>query len=510
MKKLCNFRPIFLFSLSLIMGGYFFAISKFRDWVGIFTIVLVAVVVLFFVIATIKLKKIQILKFCAICFLIPFLIGGTLTSIEVNNKLRTGTIDGVYTVSGKVSQGGTKDNVYYFVIDDVTLESESKTTKLSGEVFVYSKAINPQKIYTGDRITFIGDYDYTYKQECQKDPLQIYNFVGGAYIDEVVEVKTGKGLKYNVLKWSKNQLNAVMDSNEAEISYAMLFGDKLLMDKDLKDNYKTAGISHILAVSGLHVGFLITLIGLLFSKIIKNKWVYFSLLFSILLGYAYICGWTASVMRAVTMCGIVFLSKSLFSQYDALNSLAIAGIINILIDPLNIFNVGFLLSFGVSFSIFALGSPLGVYFKKYMPSKMASSLSLSISAWLGSIPIIMFYFGNISVYSVFINFLVLPIIGVLFNVLVVTLILSGIWTKFLYLPKLMIEGLNLIVEGIASLKFAFLHATNSYFIMLIGFMTIAIMSQYNFLRHKKLYACVSLVGFIGLTVMYTIFSGGTL
>ena len=508
MKKICNFRPIVLFAMSLILGGYFFAVSKFRDWVGFVSIGLILAVSIFVFIMFCKTKKTKIINIAVACFLIPFLIGGVLTEFQINKKLNTVTADGSYLITGTVVQGGYDNDLYNFVLDDVILNTDKQTFDVEGEVYVRSIVRSSKAINVGDKITFYGTYNYTYKDNCSNNPLNIYSYTGMAYISEVVNVQSGQGIKYSILKWSKSQLNSSMDPNEANISYAMLFGDKMLMDSELKTNYKVAGVSHILAVSGLHIGFLIALLGLLLSKIIKNKWLYTSILFGILLTYAYICGWTPSVMRAVVMFGVVILSKFMFAQYDPLNSLAIAAMVNIIISPLNIFNVGFLLSFSVSFSIFALGMPLKVLLQSKMPQKVASSLSISISAWIGSLPIILFYFGTISTYAVLINFLILPAIGVVFGCLVITLLISGLWAGVLVIPELMINGLNLIVEGIANLKSSYIIAQNNFLIMVIGFVAISLISQYNFIRHKRLYACATSVLFIAITVVYSIIKGG--
>lgn len=509
MKKICNFRPIALFSLSLIIGGYCFALSNFREYIFGITIALIALVVIGGVVGLIITKKIRPIIIALTCFLIPFCLGGTLANCQVKKLLETHDLNGYYIISGKVITGGNHEYGYKCYLDDVTLTEvdTGEVHKVDGEVSFYAPKENPLEVYDGDEITFLGEYEYSYEDSCDDNPLSADTFTARVYATNDISVVEGSGIKYNILKWGKNQLNSVMDKNEADIAYAMLFGDKLLMDGELKESYKISGLSHILAVSGLHVGFMIAILGFFLNRIIKNKWVNSGLLLALLIFYAYICDWAPSVLRAISMCAIVLLSKCVFEQYDALNSLAIACAINIFVSPLNIFNVGFLLSFSVTFTIFSLSLPLKKLFAKRMPEKVASSLGLSISAWLGSVPVILLYFETLSMYAVIVNFLILPTISIVFTCLVLGLglsIIPGSAWLFLAVPNYLIKGLNLVIEGIASLKFAILPLSSSFVIMLLGMIAIAFASQYNLIKRKGLYAGVLCIGFVACALVYSL------
>ena len=298
-----------------------------------------------------------------------------------------------------------------------------------------------------------------------------------------------------------------MDYDSASISSAMLFGNKEFMEDDLTIRYQITGLSHILAVSGLHVGFVIFIVGSLLKLIIKNRWAYAGLLLPVLIFYAYLCSWTPSVVRAVTMCAILLLADSVSSQYDGLNALSIAGVVNLFIDPLNVFSIGFILSFLVVFTIFSLSPDLLYVFKKRMPNKLASSLSITISAWVGSLPVLLYYFGYLSVYAIFANFLIVPLVGVLFTVIVFSLIFSfipGGESFFLAIPNLFIKVLNFIIEGISSLKGAILILNSSYLILLLGILAIIIASDYCFIKRKRLYAGVLVFGFLCCLIINTL------
>lgn len=511
MKKVCNFRPIAIFGLSLVAGGYLFAVGIFRQWAMILAIIAVSIMVLSAILFGFLKKSFKPIVVVVLSAILPFLLGGIMLTTNINHRLDSAVNSGVYQISGVVKQGGSKQNNGLIILTDVTLSQGQNgiiDKKIIGEVSVRLTQENglPQ-VFVGDRLSFEGYFSSTYNKTCKDNPLAVDSFAGYANGNDGVEITRGSGIKYNILKWSRKQLNSVMASDEADVAYGMLYGDKILLDGDIKSAYKAAGISHILAVSGLHIGFMITILGFLLSKVLKNKWAYASIILVILGFYAYVCGFTPSVMRAVIMCGIVLLSKSIFEQYDGLNALSISAIINCILTPLNIFNIGFLLSFGVTFSIFSLSKPMGIRLSLLMPQKMASSLSLSIAAWVGSVPVVMFYFKTISTYSVLINFLLLPVISVLFVSLVAGLLLSiipGTAAVFLALPMYFLRGLNLFIQGVASIKFSIISISASFLSMIIGMLAVAVISQYNLIKNKLLYGLVIFGVFISTALVYTL------
>ena len=111
----------------------------------------------------------------------------------------------------------------------------------------------------------------------------------------------------------------------------MLFGGKQGLSDELKDMFSYSGISHILAVSGLHIGVLVSLIYYCLKKIKLNKFVKLILLATVLIFYSYLCDFTPSVCRASIMAVILCLCDLYKIQYDALSSLSIAGIIILLL-----------------------------------------------------------------------------------------------------------------------------------------------------------------------------------
>lgn len=510
MKKLVNYRPILFFSIALIVGGYAFASAIFHEYVyiiiGSLVLLTIGVGVYFFI----KSKDHKILTRILSLGVLPFVVGGIITSSMVTKKLNAFKDCGKYYVVATVASGGVLNGEQSGTLTDVEIRPVSdldRVIKLDGEYEVKPFQHQEEKnLYVGDRIEFIGTYAYYYETSFEDSPLNS-GIDNGVFIlnSDYEIVSQGSGVKYTILKWSRDTIYNNMNKREADIAYSMLFGDKSFMDQSLKDYYGISGVAHVLAVSGLHVGFLIMIIGWALSKIIKNKWVYFITVVSILLGYAYICNWTPSIIRAISMFGVSAIAVQFFRQNDGLNALAVASLINFAFMPLDIFNIGFLLSYSVVFSIFAISPILNQIIGEKMPKKVASGLSLSVSAWLGSIPIIIFYFKYISVYAILLNLIVIPFVAVLFVVLVVCMILGvvpAVASFFIAIPEFLIRCLNFLVEGVGSLSTSMITSSISYPILLFGILALIISGDYVFIKRKPMLTAVLAFGFIGFMTIY--------
>ncbi|QED48704.1 DNA internalization-related competence protein ComEC/Rec2 [Cytobacillus dafuensis] len=206
----------------------------------------------------------------------------------------------------------------------------------------------------------------------------------------------------------------------APLAVALLFGDRNLMDEDVLASYQKLGIVHLLAISGLHVGMLTGMIYYLGIRIGISREKMISALLLFLPCYALITGASPSVIRAVCMMMIFFLLKK-WGNHFSLQTIDIFGIVFMVytfFSPLVIYNVGFQLSFSVSFSLI-LSAPIIL---KRCTHSFALIFVTSFICQLAATPILFFYFYEVSIISIFANvlfvplfsFLILPAIFILF------------------------------------------------------------------------------------------------
>lgn len=228
---------------------------------------------------------------------------------------------------------------------------------------------------------------------------------------------------------------------------AMAMGDKSALNQETKEAYSISGTSHILAVSGLHIGIIFQLIILLLGGKRRSK---LTIILSTTIVWAYVIfiGFPASAVRAATMLSIYSMVLLSLRPDPTLNTLALAYIIMVLVNPFNIFDIGFQMSF------LAVGSILLFYplFFCLLSSHcniiraIWGLFCVSLAAQIGTLPLIVFYFGRISCYSLITSFIAIPAATLILYLCVLLFILSPL-TYISFLAS-SIEGLMQLVMNV--------------------------------------------------------------
>ena len=228
---------------------------------------------------------------------------------------------------------------------------------------------------------------------------------------------------------------------------AMAMGDKSALNQESKEAYSISGTSHILAVSGLHIGIIFQLIVLLLGGKRRSK---LTIILSTTIVWAYVIfiGFPASAVRAATMLSIYSMVLLSLRPDPTLNTLALAYIIMVLVNPFNIFDIGFQMSF------LAVGSILLFYPLFFCLLSSHSNIiraiwglfCVSLAAQIGTLPLIVFYFGRISCYSLITSFIAIPAATLILYLCVLLFILSPLtYISFLASPT---EGLMQLVINV--------------------------------------------------------------
>ena len=228
---------------------------------------------------------------------------------------------------------------------------------------------------------------------------------------------------------------------------AMAMGDKSALNQETKEAYSISGTSHILAVSGLHIGIIFQLIILLLGGKRRSK---LTIILSTTIVWVYVIfiGFPASAVRAATMLSIYSMVLLSLRPDPTLNTLALAYIIMVLVNPFNIFDIGFQMSF------LAVGSILLFYPLFFCLLSSHSNIiraiwglfCVSLAAQIGTLPLIVFYFGRISCYSLITSFIAIPAATLILYLCVLLFILSPL-TYISFLAS-SIEGLMQLVMNV--------------------------------------------------------------
>jgi len=193
---------------------------------------------------------------------------------------------------------------------------------------------------------------------------------------------------------------------------AILLGFKRQVPPDLRAWFSLSGVSHLLAVSGLHIAILIQMIAILLTNVflIKRQKVFLPTIFIISL-FIILIGAPASAIRAGLMGLALLLAQKMERPYSTLNSLVLVGTLMLLINPkLLIFDIGFQLSFLAVLGICLFYKMFSKWFSKipdYRFLPLRSYLSITLSAQILVLPLILYYFGNLSLIAPLSNVLIL-------------------------------------------------------------------------------------------------------
>ncbi len=219
-------------------------------------------------------------------------------------------------------------------------------------------------------------------------------------------------------------LDACLDAEDAGILRAMLLGDKSGMDPEIKELYQRSGIIHILAISGLHISLIgMGIFGILVRLRIKRS-ISAGISVLVMLCYGEICGQTSPATRALIMFLMRLLAMMTGRCYDILTALALAAVLLVVEQPLYLLYSGFLLSFLAVLAVAVVRPALTpARLLKRFPSrgdppwmgavlKLSDGLFSSLSVSVTTLPVYMLSFHTFSVYSVFLNILIIPLVPV--------------------------------------------------------------------------------------------------
>ncbi len=282
-----------------------------------------------------------------------------------------------------------------------------------------------------------------------------------------------------------NRISKNFSGQEKEILKGLLLGEREGIDPDLKEQFAKSGIFHILAVSGLHVGFVIFLLGffvslLRFPKLFKIILVILGIVF-----YASLTGSRPPVVRASLIYGIVLLGFFAERRIEPLNSIGTAGLILLLFRPDDLFSASFQLSFaavsGIIFITSAFEDFIGNAFK-YLPKSflirifkkyIIIPLIISFGVILFISPFSGYYFSRLSFIAVILNLIVIPTTGVIvglgFYSLIVGYFIPNICEPFNIVLHYLLKLLIFIADYSNKLIYSYMDVSRETVILIVIF-----------------------------------------
>ncbi|MCH7770363.1 MAG: DNA internalization-related competence protein ComEC/Rec2 [Bacteroidetes bacterium] len=235
---------------------------------------------------------------------------------------------------------------------------------------------------------------------------------------------------FQVRKIINEQINSLHGNKTASLLRGLLLADRREIDQETKIQFINSGVVHVLAVSGLHVGFIAFIFIILFGRF--N--IYFRSVSTIvgLLCFMFLTGVPPSVFRATVMALVIITAFLTNRTTNIFNSLAIAALIILVINPNEIYSPGFQLSFS---AVLAIGVIYPLISNAINKLKIESKLirffllfiAVSFAAQIGTLPFTLLYFGKLSVIALLANLIVIPTIGFIISLSIITLITQAVF-----------------------------------------------------------------------------------
>ena len=290
---------------------------------------------------------------------------------------------------------------------------------------------------------------------------------------------------------------------------AFFLGNRNEIPDNIKTDYKSVGVLHILALSGLHVGILLLLFRLTLKPLlwIKNGKIYRSVIMvGLLWAFAILTGLSPSIVRAVSMFSCFAIADGINRKTSRVNTLSISAFILLVLYPNYIFDAGFQLSYGAVLGILILKPELDKVFK--FKSKILEffndTLKVSIAAQIGILPLSLYYFHQFSSLFFVANLLVIPSLMLLIWLGLIVLILNLFGVKLPLFDYGFENGLKLMnnyIQLLSSLDdFVFKMITFDQFML---FLSISLLIMvYKFVKQKSFQNLIRVLIFIAIFQVY--------
>lgn len=491
-SKFFNFRPIFFvflcFATGIIVVRYFM-----ENYIVAIIVMILFIGVLIYYSAIYKSFKFMTIALIA-CFL-----GGIMFMNEVNKFNADLNVSSESEIVGVV-ESVTSNSYNMFIVKVLTIDGEDADVNI--QLFCNDNTLDYTNI-VDNKIKFVAQkVERNEIENMDKSSYLLKNNIKYYVTTSTIELLSSKQTLSTKIKTKiRDNMLTRLDNENVELMYSSLFGDKSELNNDLYSAYKITGVAHILAVSGLHVGLIATILKFLLNLFKCRKSISAIVVTGFLLFYCYLCDWSPSVVRATVMFSCIYWSAVFCRENDTLSSMGLAGLIIVAFKPSNLFNISFLLSFVCVLGINMFYSPVEKLLKKlHIHCKLTSALAMSTIVNLTIAPIMLYAFNTLNLAGVFLNIVVLPLFSFVFTCFFVLSILALIFAPLvvLFSPfNLILNCLNMLVSYVSKVGLSLQGNWISFLLVIMCLISCMFISKYNLKRgEQKLLAIMLSLCFI--------------
>ena len=253
------------------------------------------------------------------------------------------------------------------------------------------------KYYLGDKVKVCGSI----KTSKNNSVFNLFNYrkyllsLNIKYVlveEKILLISKNKNILYRIKNDFIKHIDKYKSSNYLK---AFIIADQSMIEKDYKEWYKNLGISHLFAISGMHINFFL----LVLNKLIKNKKLKEKVMFIFLLFMLFLTNYTISLIRCVFFLLACFLNKRYSLNYKKNYLLIFVFFILLLFNPYLVYNIGFIFSFTITFFILSV--------------KRKNLVYTSLISFLSSVPILALYYFKVNLLTIIYNLIYIPVVTII-------------------------------------------------------------------------------------------------
>lgn len=345
-------------------------------------------------------------------------------------------------------------NEFIGKILDVKIKNEKITIKLNTDEkilinYYIKKNENYSNLKIGSIIKVEGKLDYPKKNT----NFNLFNYKNYLLSEKIYFVLTANKITYikdtdNIFFKAKNLLiNYINNFKTKDYLYTFILGNTSLLEQDTKESFQNNGISHLFAVSGMHITLISTLLMYLLKKITKNHDISYIITIFILLFYTFITNFSSSILRAFLLFLLIYINKKFKFNLKTIEIIMLILLILLMYNPFYIYSIGFKFTFIISIILILFSKKIN-NFKNYFSKLLMTSL---ISFFI-SLPIVINNFFEINLINPLLNLIFVPFISIIiFPFSLISLIFPFLDNIFYIIVKFM-ENISIYINNTLSIN----------------------------------------------------------
>ena len=403
--------------------------------------------------------------------------------------------------------------------------NNSKEFPAEGNLFIYFSKDSTPGLHYGDRILVKmpsqriknagnpGAFNYERYAAFQQTFHTIYLRPGKWILLSGRNINPLSSFIFSVRSYIVYVLHKYMSGNQdvLGIAEALLIGYKEDLDKDLVQAYSNAGVVHIIAISGLHLGLIYVMLAWIFLRLpfIKDqKLIKVILILSCLWLFSLLTGASASVLRSAVMFTCIVIGKHFFKQASIYNSLAASAFILLGYNPFFLWDVGFQLSYLAVIGIVVLQKPVEslLFLNNSWLKKLWNMLAITIAAQVLTFPICIYYFHQFPNLFFITNMIAVPLSTVILFAEIFLITFSWLPVLPLYIGKVtgwLVWLMNSIIRMCNGIPFSLLDNIFATFLSTAILYCFVISICAWLMKRSNNYFYVAMISLTGFTLLYT-------